>query len=111
VGIFVAFLFFLQKPHYARDLVQSPVAASLHRFWFSGWGFDRMYDTLFVRPFLWMTRVNKSDFIDSIYTGIAGINQAAHDLLSLTQTGSIRWYAMGIAIGAVVFLGIAVFLQ
>ncbi len=110
-GIFVAFLFFLQRPHYARDLVQSPVAASLHRFWFSGWGFDRMYDTLFVRPFLWITRVNKSDFIDSIYTGIAGLNQAAHDLLSLTQTGSIRWYAMGIAIGAVVFLGIAVFLQ
>ncbi len=110
-GIFVAFLFYLRRPSYARDLVQNPAAAPLHRFWFSGWGFDVMYDMLFVRPFLWIARVNRNDVVDSIYTGIAWLNQAAHDLLSSTQTGSIRWYAMGIAIGAAVFLGIVVFLR
>ncbi len=109
-GIFIAFMIYLRRPRYADELVQNRAASALHRFWFSGWGFDRLYDRLFIRPFLWAARVNKNDFIDSIYTGIAGINRAAHTVLSFTQTGNIRWYAMGIAIGAVVAIGIVVIL-
>ncbi len=107
-GIFVAWLFFLRRPQEAEKLAQTPAGASLQRFWFSGWGFDRLYDTLFVKPYLWAARTNKDDFIDSGYTEIAKFNRAVHHVLSFTQTGSIRWYAMGIAIGAVVFLGIIV---
>ena len=107
-GIFIAFMIYLRRPHYADMLVKKPAASSLHRFWFSGWGFDNLYDTLFVRPFLWIAAVNKGDFIDSFYTGIAGLNRAAHTVLSFTQTGNIRWYAAGMGIGAVVILGIIV---
>jgi NADH-quinone oxidoreductase subunit L len=49
--------------------------------------------------------------IDSGYTGIAYLNRAVHGVLSRSQTGSIRWYAMGLALGAVVFLGIIVMLH
>ena len=110
-GIFLAWLFFLRRSHDAEKLAQTPAGASLQRFWLSGWGFDRLYDALFVRPVLWAARANKDDFIDSGYTGIATFNRAVHRVLSFTQTGSIRWYAMGIAIGAIVFLGIIVFFQ
>jgi NADH-quinone oxidoreductase subunit L len=110
-GIFAAYVFFLRRPHYAEKLAQTSAGASLQRFWFSGWGFDRLYDALFVRPYLWVARANKDDFIDSGYAGIAAFNRSVHQALRFTQTGSIRWYAMGIAIGAVVFLGIIVSLQ
>ncbi len=110
-GIFMAWLFFLRRPQDAEKLAQTPAVASLRRFWLSGWGFDRLYDTLFVRPYIRAARANKDDFIDSGYTELARFNRAVHHVLSFTQTGSIRWYAMGIAIGAVVFLGIIVFLQ
>ena len=110
-GIFTAYLFYVRKPQYAEKLAESPGGAVLRRFWFSGWGFDRLYDSLLVRPFLWAARVNKDDFIDSGYRGIAKFNRAVHYVLSFTQTGSIRWYAMGIVAGAVVFLGIIVFLH
>jgi len=110
-GILLAWLFFLRRPQDADKLAQAPAAASLQRFWFSGWGFDRLYDTLFVRPYLWAARANKDDFIDSGYTEIAKFNRAVHQVLRFTQTGSIRWYAMGITLGAVVFLGIIVFLH
>lgn len=110
-GIFLAWLFYVRRPQDAKKLAQTPAGASLQRFWFSGWGFDRLYDVLFVRPFLWAARANKDDFIDSGYMGIAAFNRSVHNVLRFTQTGSIRWYAMGIAIGAVVFLGIIVFLQ
>jgi NADH-quinone oxidoreductase subunit L len=110
-GIFIAWLFFLRNPQKAEKLAETRAGASLQRFWLAGWDFDRLYDALFVRPFLRTARANKDDFIDSAYTGIAALNRSAHQILRFTQTGSIRWYAMGIAIGAVVFLGIIVFLQ
>ena len=110
-GIAAAFVLFLRSPRMAEKLAQSPAGAGLQRFWFSGWGFDWLYERLLINPFLWLARINRNDFIDSGYTGIAHLNRAVHGVLSKTQTGNIRWYAMGIAFGAVVFLGIVMILQ
>ncbi len=70
-----------------------------------------MYDRLLVRPFIWLARISRHDFIDSGYTGIAALNRMLSATLSKTQTGNIRWYAMGMVVGAVVFLGIILFVQ
>lgn len=109
-GIYLAYLFFLRRPDYAEDLAHRPAGTLLHRFWFSGWGFDWFYDNLLVRPFLWAARANKDDVIDLFYIGTAWVNEQLHYLLSGTQTGNIRWYAMGIALGAVIVIGIVVLL-
>jgi NADH-quinone oxidoreductase subunit L len=110
-GIFVAYLLFLRAPRYAENLSRVRSFESIRKFWFQGWNFDELYDRLFVRPFLWVAQINKADVIDSGYTGIAYLNRAVHGVLSKSQTGNIRWYAMGLAVGAVVFLGIIVMLQ
>jgi NADH-quinone oxidoreductase subunit L len=110
-GVVIAYILFVGRPQYAEFLSRTSAGSTLKRFWFSGWGFDRLYDMLFVRPFIWLIQINRDDFIDLIYTGIAGINRILHAVLSATQTGNIRWYAMGMAAGAVVFLGIVVFLR
>jgi NADH-quinone oxidoreductase subunit L len=110
-GIFIAYLFFYRSPQMAEKLTQSGAGAGLGRFWFSGWGFDWLYEKLFINPFLWVAEINKHDFIDTGYAGIAQVNRIMHGVLSKTQTGNIRWYAMGLVIGAVVFLGIIVMLQ
>ncbi|MDA8423374.1 MAG: NADH-quinone oxidoreductase subunit L [Nitrospiraceae bacterium] len=110
-GIFVAYLLYFRSPRTAEKLALSSVGAKIERFWFSGWGFDWLYEKLFINPFLWIAKINKHDFIDSGYAAIASLNREVHAVLSKTQTGKIRWYAMGIVIGAVVFLGIIVMLQ
>ena len=110
-GVFIAYLLFLRKPGYAESMARAPLLESIRKFWFQGWDFDALYDRLFVRPFLWIAQINKADVIDSGYTGIASLNRAVHGILSRSQTGNIRWYAMGLAAGAVVFLGIIVMLQ
>jgi NADH-quinone oxidoreductase subunit L len=109
-GIYLAYLFFLRRPGLAQGLARTSQGAALHRFWFTGWGFDWLYDRLFVRPFVWLAQINKNDFFDLIYDGVARWNQAAYRVLSATETGQVRWYAMGIAAGAAVILAIAVFL-
>jgi NADH-quinone oxidoreductase subunit L len=107
-GIYIAYHFFLRKPKSADNLALTRAGSALQRFWFSGWGFDRLYEYLLINPFLWIARINRNDVIDSGYTGIAHLNRILHDVLSKTQTGGIRWYAMGMALGAVVFLGIVI---
>ena len=56
-----------------------------------------------------MARINSSDVIDLIYRGLAGLSRVFHRILSDTQSGILRRYAMGIAIGAVLVLAIMVF--
>ncbi len=108
IGIYSAYRFFLREPKLAENLAQTPTGAALQRFWFSGWGFDRLYEKLLINPFLWMAKINRNDVIDTGYTAVAHLNRMVHGVLSKTQTGSIRWYAMALALGAVVFLGIIV---
>jgi NADH-quinone oxidoreductase subunit L len=110
IGIYLAYLFFLRRPRLAESLTRSYFGAALQRFWYAGWGFDWLYDKLFVRPFVWIARTNKNDFIDLIYDGIAWLSQTTYRALSRTVTGQVRWYAMGIAAGAAAIIAIAVFL-
>jgi NADH-quinone oxidoreductase subunit L len=110
IGIYLAYLFFLRRPRLAESLTRSYFGAALHRFWSAGWGFDWLYDKLLVRPFVWIARTNKNDFIDLIYDAIAWLSQTTYRALSRTVTGQVRWYAMGIAVGAAAIIAIAVFL-
>ena len=89
---------------------QTPPAALLHQFWFADWGMDWLYDRLFVRPVVWMATANKGDVIDSIYDGLARLAALCYRVLSLTETGKLRWYAAWIAGGSAVLVAIVVFL-
>ena len=101
---------FQRQRAYAESLARSAWARPLHRFWLTGWGFDWLYDRLFVRPVVWFARFDKDDLIDSLYQGIARLGERCHRLLSRTQNGRLRWYAMGISAGAVVAIAIVVWL-
>ncbi len=109
-GIMLAWFLFLRSPGYVRTLSESRSGALLHRLWLAGWGFDWIYDTFIVRPFVWAAKVNRDDFIDLIYLGVIWTSRGINQLLTVTQSGKLRWYAAGIAMGAVVILGFVVFL-
>jgi len=107
-GVYLAYVLFVQRHQYAERLSKSYVGAALHGFWLAGWGFDRLYDHLFVRPFVWMAHTNQADFLDSIYRGIAELSRLFHEIFSELQTGNVRRYAMGVALGAIVGIAIMV---
>jgi NADH-quinone oxidoreductase subunit L len=94
-GIGLAYWMYYQK----RELRWSGAMMGLRGFFFTGWGFDRLYRTLFVRPFLYITGVNKSDVVDRLYTGIAQAGLTLNRWLSLSQNGSLRWYVVGVLVG------------
>jgi NADH-quinone oxidoreductase subunit L len=110
-GIFVALLLYLLQPGYAQKISEIGIFASVKRFWFAGWDFDALYQDLFIQPFLRLATVLKNDFVDSVYNGMGSLSRSVNGILSETQNGNIRWYATGMALGAVVFLGIILLLQ
>ncbi len=109
LGVFIAYIFFLYNPLYARNFVAKPFGYALHCFLYGGWNFDRLYDAIIVRPFAYAARANKRDVIDLFYRLIALLHIVANHILSVTQSGLVRRYAFGIALGAVIILGMAVF--
>ncbi len=82
----------------------------VHRYLFSGWGFDWLYDRLLVRPVFWFTRINRDDAVDWIPRGLAFLSSLLHRLLSRTQNGRLRWYATALGAGAVIIVALVVFI-
>lgn len=109
-GIYLAFLLFLRHRWFMEKMGKAPIIRMFHQFWSVGWGFDCLYDWLVVRPYLWLARVDKNDVVDLVYTGVARLSLASHRALSKSQTGQVRWYAAGIAVGAIIILLIIVVL-
>jgi NADH-quinone oxidoreductase subunit L len=110
LGIYLAYLLFLRRPQQTAAWAGTPWVSRLRRFWFSGWGFDTLYNRVFVWPYTALARINKEDVIDSFYDGLAWLARSANRALSLTQNGRLRWYALGLAVGAVIWIGLVVFL-
>lgn len=107
-GIYLAYFFYMKRADLRAELKSSMIVTN--RFWYSGWGFDYLYDLLFVKPFVWMSNINKSDVVDRAYDGIVNITTFFHDTFARTQNGTMRWYIMGIVIGAIFILSIGLIL-
>jgi NADH-quinone oxidoreductase subunit L len=109
-GILAIYLFLRTTPRFTDKLAHTPVGAVLHRWWFSGWGFDALYHWTVVTPYVWLARVDRNDIVDLFYRWVAQVNRLGYRALSATQTGRIRSYAVGLALGAAVVIGLVVIL-
>jgi NADH-quinone oxidoreductase subunit L len=110
LGILIIYLFIRKWRRLTENLAESSAGSVLHRFWFSGWGFDWIYDRLLVHPYVRLARLGKDDVVDLFFDAMAWFGRLSYRGLSLTQTGHVRWYAAGMAAGAAVFIAMAVFL-
>ncbi|MCY3564985.1 MAG: NADH-quinone oxidoreductase subunit L, partial [Gammaproteobacteria bacterium] len=110
IGIGISYLFYGSGTFSVEKLMSLPASRALHRFWDSGWGMDRLYDLLFVNPFLYLARVNAKDIVDAFYDMLAAISRAGHLLIVRTQTGYLRWYALSMAAGLVALIAVGVLL-
>jgi NADH-quinone oxidoreductase subunit L len=92
---------------YGRGASTAPADSPLRALVKSGWGFDALYDVLFVRPLYALARINRRDVVDQVYDGLALALMALHRLALKPQNGQLRWYAAAMAAGIVVLLGAA----
>ena len=109
LGVAVAFVAFVRRPDFVARLIEAPAGLALQRFWAAGWGFDWLYDRTLTRPFVSLAQLNRADIVDRVYVGIARLSEVGYRLLSLSQTGRVRWYAASVAFGSATLVILAVF--
>ncbi len=104
-GIILAAFLFLGQRRLVTGIANSAAGRLLSRWWFAAWGFDWLYDKLFVKPYLLVCRLLTRDPLNSIMTLLPTLVRKAHHLAARSQTGNIRWYAYSMVAGAVLLLG------
>ncbi|MBD8496392.1 NADH-quinone oxidoreductase subunit L [Pseudomonas syringae] len=104
-GILLAAVLFLGKRTLVTAIANSGIGRLLSAWWFAAWGFDWVYDKLFVKPYLAISHMLRSDPFDRIIGLIPRLVKGGHVSMSRTETGQLRWYAASIAVGAVLVLG------
>ncbi|HUS25522.1 MAG TPA: NADH-quinone oxidoreductase subunit L [Candidatus Binatia bacterium] len=107
-GVVVAWLVFHLRPQLRAAIAANPAGGLLRRYWAAAWGFDWLYDLLFVRPYLWIVHANRNDVAETVVASIPVGFKRLHARAAQTQTGQIRWYAASVAAGAVIVLGVIV---
>ena len=104
-GILLAALLFLGKRRFVTAVANSGIGRFLSAWWFAAWGFDWIYDKLFVKPYLAISHVLRKDPLDQTIGLIPRAAKASHTALSRSETGQLRWYAASMAAGAVLVIG------
>lgn len=108
-GVYMGYQLYYRNTTVLEKWKQNPALVWLRNFWYSGWGFDQLYTTVFVKPFVFITHLNKSDFIDRLYNGIASGSQRLNQWFSFSQNGSLRWYVAGVLVGILFILTLQLF--
>ncbi len=105
LGVYLAWQLYIKNATALQQFKQGS-GAGIFRFLFNGWQFDKLYDFVFVKPVVWLSKIDRQDFIDRIYDGVGRINLAFNSAFSSTQNGRLRFYLFGLGIGAFIILTI-----
>ncbi|WP_106476555.1 NADH-quinone oxidoreductase subunit L [Phytohalomonas tamaricis] len=104
VGVGIAAGLFLGKRRLVNAAVGTPTGMRLWHFFHNAWGFDWLYDKVFVKPYLGLAWLHRVDWVNALVNLVPGLARVLHWGLATTQNGRLRWYAGSISVGATVLL-------
>jgi NADH-quinone oxidoreductase subunit L len=100
-GIAIGLLLFAGQRRFISAVAQSGPGRLVGGLWKHAWGFDWLYDLVFVKPFMLVVRATAREWADAGVGGLTWLAHKGHDVLAKTQSGKLRWYAATMAIGLV----------
>ncbi|AQS38683.1 NADH dehydrogenase subunit L [Shewanella psychrophila] len=88
IGVLLAWFLFGQtrEDERANNLI-------LSRFMRAGWGFDTLFNIVFVAPFKKLTFLNRHDIIDTSFRVLEKVSYRLHLMFNRLQTGQLRSYS------------------
>lgn len=106
LGIIVAYICYIAVPKIPEALATS--LKGVYQFLLNAWYFDKLYDFIFVRPYVALSKalwkVGDQEIIEGMPVAVARITDRSAKGLSWMQNGSFAFYAFTMAIGLVVVL-------
>jgi NADH-quinone oxidoreductase subunit L len=108
-GIAVSWLLFVRLPLLPAALATNPTTRWIGALWRNAWGFDWLYNLVFVRPFVGLAHVNRNDAIDRIFDVIPASLRGLSAVATIAQNGNLRWYAAVAGAGLCLLIGLVAF--
>jgi NADH-quinone oxidoreductase subunit L len=97
--------------YYNEKYVESFTMTPIKLFFQNGWNFDKLYDTLFVKPFVWISNASKDDAVDrGIDNGAIQVSKLSNRL-SVLQNGRVGWYLAAMVIGIILVVSLMLFIK
>ncbi|PYG50257.1 proton-translocating NADH-quinone oxidoreductase chain L [Pantoea sp. AG1095] len=106
VGILIAAALWLGKRQLVTSIANSAPGRFFGTWWFAAWGFDWLYDKVFVKPYLGIAWLLKRDPLNSLMNLPALLSRVGNKGLVVSENGYLRWYVASMSVGAVVVLAL-----
>ncbi|MGL9759891.1 MAG: NADH-quinone oxidoreductase subunit L [Symbiopectobacterium sp.] len=110
VGILLAAVLWLGKRQFVTCVAQSTTGRFLSTWWFYAWGFDWLYDKVFVQPYLAIAKLLQRDPLNAMMGLPAIVVYWGNKGLVLSQNGQLRWYVASMGVGAIIMLALLQFI-
>lgn len=111
-GVLLAWLLFGGNRQWIHRVANSPAGHFFKCLWKHAWGFDLLYNALFVKPFNTIVKWIKRDATDLVIEGVIPATLLlARNSLTRFQNGQVRWYVMLMALGLVFLLGYILYMS
>lgn len=104
VGLVLGVVLFVFAYDKVKQLANTSFGAGVTHIWRSAFGFDALYDLVFVKPYLFIARLLGRDPIDGVWLVLPALVKGGNKFTSWRQTGSLREYASSIGLGVIVLL-------
>jgi NADH-quinone oxidoreductase subunit L len=108
VGVALATVWLFESRAALERFAARPTPHAVQEFWLQGWGFDWLYEHVFVLPVKWFARVARNDLVEPAVEGIAWLNVQAWRALSASQNGQLRVYIGVAGVGLAVIVAFVV---
>ncbi len=105
-GILLAAALYLGKRNVVNATANSAAGRFFSTWWFHAWGFDALYNWVFVKPFKGITRLLQHDPLNSLMNIPAILSSWSNKGLRWSENGQVRWYATSLGLGAVLVLAL-----
>lgn len=102
--VIVVLGFILALMRYGKGAKTAPSLSPVGRFLYGGWDFDAAYHHFILKPYSAICRFNHFDIIDMLYRFFGLLLRLFNLLLSKSQDGLLRHYAIGLSFGVVLLL-------
>ena len=105
-GLLIATFLYLFRRSIVDAIAKTAIGRFFSTWWYHAWGFDWLYDVIFVKPFKGIAWLLESDPINSLMNIPAHLSRWANKGLAVSENGQVRWYVASLGLGAVLILAL-----
>lgn len=106
VGVAIAAWLYLKQRQCVSKVANTRTGRFFSTWWLHAWGFDALYEVLFVKPYKGTAWLIQNDPVNQFFNLFGCLLKGTNKGLSFSENGLARWYAASLGLGAVLVIAL-----